>query len=181
MFKLDDMMKIINVYSRMLVISKNKSKSSQAVVKFTKKPVKKPPVPILRPLPMPQTLAPPNVRVGVQSQLTENTFRQYLVGFVQITPRDLPATLGKRLRYAIDTMNAAGRVVSTQYRLGGIVKAVSGDNVTMFNPSAKKTWTLKITQPKNKRLRLYFNVPNNRNATINALLAKIQSGHIKFK
>ena len=146
----------------MLTISKNKSKSSQAVVKFTRtKPVPKP-VPKLAPLPMPlpiPMIMPPTMvgGPGVQSRLTEATFRQYLVGFVQISPMNLPATIGKRIRYAIDTVDKTGRFVSTQYRLGGIVKALSGDNVTMFNPAARKTWTLKITQPPNKRLRLYFN------------------------
>jgi len=166
----------------MLTISKNKSKSSQAVVKFTMKPVPKT-VSRLAPVPMPPPLPlPPNsLGRGVQSNLTEATFRQYLVGFVQITPRDLPGTIGKRIRYAIDTVDKSGRVVSTQYRLGGIVKAISGDNVIMFNPSARKTWTLKITQPPTKRIRLYFNSPdsNNKNAAIHALLAKIQSGQIR--
>ena len=144
----------------MLTISKNKSKSSQAVVKFTRtKPVPKP-VPIRLPLPMPLPLPPPplNMGRGVQSQLTEATFRQYLVGFVQISPMNLPATIGKRIRYAIDTVDKSGRVVSTQFRLGGIVKAISGDNVMMFNPGAGKTWNLKISQPPNKRLRLYFKI-----------------------
>lgn len=166
----------------MLTISKNKSKSSQAVVKFTKKPtpVVKTTATFRPPLPLPPPPLP-NMGVGVQSTLTEATFRQYLVGFMQITPRDLPSTLGKRIRYAIDTVDKTGRVVSTQYRLGGIVKAVSGDNVTMFNPSARKTWTLKITQPPNKRLRLYFNASNNKNAAINALLANIRSGQLRLR
>jgi len=165
---------------KMLVISKNKSKSSQAVVKFTMKPVPKP-VSRLVPVPMPLPPPPNAMGRGVQSNLTEATFRQYLVGFVQITPRDLPGTIGKRIRYAIDTVDKSGRVVSTQYRLGGIVKAISGDNVIMFNPSARKTWTLKITQPPNKRIRLYFNSPNsnNKNAAVHALLAKIQSRQIR--
>ena len=144
----------------MLTISKNKSKSSQAVVKFTRtKPVPKS-VPIRLPLPMPLPLPPPplNMGRGVQSQLTEATFRQYLVGFVQISPMNLPATPGKRIRYAIDTVDKSGRVISTQFRLGGIVKAISGDNVLMFNPGAGKTWNLKITQPPNKRLRLYLKI-----------------------
>ena len=144
----------------MLTISKNKSKSSQAVVKFTRtKPVPKP-VPKLAPLPMPLPMPIQQNMMGgpgVQSRLTEATFRQYLVGFVQISPMNIPATIGKRIIYAIDTVDKTGRIVSTQYRLGGIVKALSGDNVTMFNPAARKTWTLKITQPPNKRLRLYFN------------------------
>lgn len=144
----------------MLTISKNKSKSSQAVVKFTRtKPVPKP-MPKLAPLPMPLPMSVPQNMVGgpgVQSRLTEATFRQYLAGFVQISPMNLPATIGKRIRYAIDTVDKTGRIVSTQYRLGGIVKTIVGDNVTMFNPAARKTWTLKISQPPNKRLRLYFN------------------------
>ena len=145
----------------MLVISKNKSKSSQAVVKFTRtKPAPKP-VPRLVPLPMPLPPPPPtplNFGSGVQKHLTEATFRQYLVGFVQISPMNLPAATGKRIRYAIDTVDKTGRVISTQFRLGGIVKAISGDNVMMFNPGAGATWTLKISQPPNKRLRLYLKI-----------------------
>ena len=138
----------------MLVISKNKSKSSQAVVKFTRtKPAPKP-----APIPMPLPMPPLNFGSGVQKQLTEATFRQYLVGFVQITPMNLPAAIGKRIRYAIDTIDKTGRVVSTKYRLGGIVKAISGDNVMMFNPGAGATWNLKISQPPNRRLRLYLKI-----------------------
>jgi hypothetical protein len=107
------------------------------------------------PLPMPPP-PPLNFGSGVQRQLTEATFRQYLAGFVQISPMNLPANIGKRIRYAIDTVDKEGRVVSTQYRLGGIVKTITGDNVMLFNPGARKTWNLKITQPPNKRLRLYF-------------------------
>jgi len=145
----------------MLVISKNKSKSSQAVVKFTRtKPAPKT-VPRLVPLPMPLPLPPPmplNFGSGVQKHLTEATFRQYLTGFVQISPMNLPAATGKRIRYAIDTVDKTGRIVSTQFRLGGIVKAISGDNVMLFNPGAGATWNLKISQPPNKRLRLYLKI-----------------------
>ena len=145
----------------MLVISKNKSKSSQAVVKFTRtKPAPKP-VPRLVPLPMPLPPPPPmplNFGSGVQKHLTEADFLRYLVGFVQISPMNLPAAIGKRIRYAIDTVDKTGRVISTQFRLGGIVKAISGDNVMMFNPGAGATWTLKISQPPNKRLRLYLKI-----------------------
>ena len=142
----------------MLVISKNKSKSSQAVVKFTR--TKPAPTPAPKPAPLPMPLPPPplNFGSGVQRQLTEATFRQYLAGFVQITPMNLPATIGKRIRYAIDTVDKTGRVVSTQYRLGGIVKTITGDNVMLFNPGARKTWNLKITQPVGKRLRLYLKI-----------------------
>ena len=144
----------------MLVISKNKSKSSQAVVKFTRtKPAPKPaPLPMPLPMPLPSQLPPLNMERGVQSQLTEATFRQYLVGFVQITPMNLSAATGKRIRYAIDTVDKTGRVVSTKYRLGGVVKAISGDNVMLFNPGARATWNLKITQPAGRRLRLYLKI-----------------------
>lgn len=147
----------------MLVISKNKSKSSQAVVKFTKKtkPVVSKPMQILLPLQMPLSHTPPlNTGRGVQSNLTEAIFRQYLVGFVEISPRYLPATIGKWIRYAIDMVDSTGRIVSTKYRLGGVVKALSGNNVLMFNPYSGKMWTLKTTQPSNKRLRLYLDSPN---------------------
>ena len=142
----------------MLTISKNPSKSSKAVVKFTSKN----PVPKSMHMPMSMHMPilaqiPPNMGRGVQNNLTEATFRQYLVGFYQILPRDLPAIIGKRLRYAIDSIDKSGRVISTQYRLGGIVKAVTFNTVVMFNPGARITWTLNLRQP-NKRIRLYSNV-----------------------
>ena len=140
----------------MLTISKNSSKSSKAVVKFTSK--KPAPKPAPKPMPMPiLAQIPPNMGRGVQNSLTEATFRQYLVGFYQILPKDLPAVIGKRLRYAIDSIDKSGRVISTQYRLGGIVKAVTFNTVVMFNPGARITWTLNLRQP-NKRIRLYSNV-----------------------
>ena len=140
----------------MLTISKNKSKSSQAVVKFTRtKPARKPAIiPMPLPMPMPQNMVGGQ---GIQSRLTEATFRQYLVGFVQISPVNLPATIGKRVRYAIDTV-VSGQIVSTKFRLGGIVKAISGDNVMLFNPGARATWNLKITQPAGRKLRLYLKI-----------------------
>jgi len=139
----------------MLTISKNSSKSSKAVVKFTSK--KPAPKPAPKPMPMPiLAQIPPNMGRGVQNSLTEATFRQYLVGFYQILPKDLPAVIGKRLRYAIDSIDKSGRVISTQYRLGGIVKAVTFNDIVMFNPGARITWTLNLRQP-NKRIRLYSN------------------------
>ena len=120
--------------------------------------------------------------VGIQNQLTETTFRQYLDGFVEISPRDLPTAPGSRLRYAIDTV-VGGRVVSTLYRLGGYVKSVSQDlgTVVLFNPYANKTWTLKINQP-GKRVRLYlFKRPSSdEGALVRALVNKIQNGQIQI-
>ena len=138
----------------MLAITKNRSKQSTASVKFTSKPkkTKKTVQVIQRPVYFPvaqQIQQTPPVSPGVQNQLTETTFRQYLSGFVGILPKDLPGTTGKRLRYAIDTVDANGRILSTQYRLGGWVKSVSPDlsSVILFNPYAKKSWTLRIPQP----------------------------------
>lgn len=133
----------------MLSISKNKSKMTTATVKFTRTSPKKRVVP----LPVIYTSVPAP-RAAVQKQLTENTFRQYLVGFEQINPSDLNFILGKKLRYAIDTIHNR-QVVKTDYRLGGIVISVSNSNLILSNPYAKKTWSVKIQQP-GKRLRFYY-------------------------
>jgi len=172
----------------MLTISKNKSKNSQAQVRIIKK-TKPAPAPqptrqfVPAPMAVPVTPMPPAPSGGIQKNLNETTFRQYLDGFVGILPKDLPATLGNRLRYAIDTVDSTGRIVSTQYRLGGWVKGVAPDlsNVILFNPYAKKSWTLKIPQPANKRLRLYFarRGTSDETATIRALVTKIQNGQVR--
>ncbi|AGE59229.1 hypothetical protein PBCVOR070422_808R [Paramecium bursaria Chlorella virus OR0704.2.2] len=171
----------------MLAITKNRSKQSTASVKFTSKPkkTKKTNQVIQRPVyfPAAQQIQPtPQVPPGVQNQLTETTFRQYLSGFVSILPKDLPGTTGKRLRYAIDTVDANGRILSTQYRLGGWVKSVSPDlsSVILFNPYAKKSWTLRIPQPANKRLRLYFagKGADGDSAVIRSLINKLQNGQL---
>ncbi|ABT16514.1 hypothetical protein ATCV1_Z380R [Acanthocystis turfacea chlorella virus 1] len=152
----------------MLSITKNKPKSSMATVKFTSVPKKTVPkkiaprpiavpqyVPQYVPAPLPQV---PQSAYGIQKNLTESAFRQYLRGYVQIITADLPKTVGNKIRYAIDTVDATGRVVSTQYRLGGFVKSVAPDmsSAILYNPYARKQWTLKIRQPANKRLRVYY-------------------------
>lgn len=139
----------------MLSITKNKSKRSTASVKFSSKP-KPPPVQAYIPVPL-QTYVPPSQSSqGVQSRLTESTFRTYLNGYVQITPIDLFRHVGNRVRYAIDTVYGE-RIVSTQYRLGGVVKYVSPDATfaTMYNPYLRKSWNVSLIVPRNKRLRLY--------------------------
>ena len=179
----------------MLTISKNRSKNSQAVVKITKtkpKPTSAP-AKLVRAPPQssPVTSRPPSVPSntpklsnGVQKNLNESSFRQYLDGFVGILPKDLPKTTGGRLRYAIDTVNPNGQVISTEYRLGGWVKYVNPDlsSVTMFNPFAKKSWTLKIPQPPNKRLRLYFfqKGTSDETAVVRALITKLENGSIRL-
>ena len=174
----------------MLSISKDRSKNSQAIVKIVKKP--KPtsaPAKLLRApartVPFQQVPVQQNrVAQGVQKNLNEATFRTYLDGFVGILPKDLPKTAGGRLRYVIDTVNQNGQIISSQYRLGGWVKSVSPDlsTVTMFNPFAKKSWTLKIPQPANKRLRLYFfqKGTSDETATIRALINKLESGQLRL-
>ena len=172
----------------MLSITKNSSKNSRASVTFVRPPRRpappQPQVPVPNPqvpLPGPQQTRPG----GIQKNLTETTFRQYLDGFVGILPKDLPATVGNRLRYAIDTVDASGRVLSTQYRLGGWVRSVAPDlsRVALFNPYAKKSWTLTIPQPKNKRLRLYFarRGTSDETATIRALISKIREGRLQLR
>lgn len=140
----------------MLSISKNKSKMTTATVKFTKTLPKtrvSPPL-VIQQTAVPRIISQVQPLPGIQKQLTENTFRQYLVKFEQINPSDLNFTLGKKLRYAIDTIHKQ-QVVKTDYRLGGIVISVSNSNVVLSNPYAKKTWSVKIQQP-GKRLRFYY-------------------------
>ncbi|AGE54353.1 hypothetical protein FK949_gp270 [Paramecium bursaria Chlorella virus NYs1] len=179
----------------MLSISKDRSKNSQAIVKIIKNKSKSAPamIPIRQSTsqppsqPQPQSqrsVTPPSRANGVQKNLTETSFRQYLDGFVGILPKDLPKTVGGRLRYAIDTMNQSGQIISTEYRLGGWVKFVSPDlsTVTMFNPFARKSWTLKIPQPSNKRLRLYYfsRGTSDETAVVRTLISKLENGSIRL-
>jgi hypothetical protein len=171
-------------------ITKNRSKQSTASVKFTSKP--KPNAPLQAPIhTVPSRQIPrvplsmiPAKRTSIQNQLTEATFRQYLDGFIGILPKDLPSTMGNRIRYAIDTIDVHGRTVSTQYRLGGWVKSVSPNlsYIILFNPFAKKTWTLRISQPPNKRLRLYFSRrgTSDETAAIRSLATKLQNGQLQI-
>jgi hypothetical protein len=160
-----------------------------ASVKFSSRPKSAPPilyapvnVPVIPRASLPQIRTPPTS--GIQSQLTEATFRQYLDGFVGILPKDLPSTTGNRLRYAIDTVDTNGRTLSTQFRLGGWVKSVASDlsSVVLFNPFARKTWTLRIPQPPNKRLRLYFarRGTSDETAAIRSLVSKLQNGQLQL-
>lgn len=177
----------------MLSITKDKSKQSTASVKFTSKTKKNKQQPrsFLVSQPVPRQVYIPVAhphqqqnQPGIQSQLTETTFRQYLNGFVGILPKDLPSTTGNRLRYAIDTVDASGRILATQYRLGGWVKSVSPDlsSVVLFNPYARKSWTLRIPQPANKRLRLYYarRGATDETATIRAIIQKLQNGQLQL-
>jgi hypothetical protein len=175
----------------MLSITKNKSKNSHASVTFVRPPTRQSPqtrpsqpqsVPQQPQLPSPRPQRQP--AGGIQRNLTESTFRQYLDGFVGILPKDLPTTIGNRLRYAIDTVDASGNVVSTQYRLGGWVRSVSPDlsRVALFNPYVKKSWTLTVPQPPNKRLRLYFarRGTSDETAMIRALISQVQDGRLRI-
>lgn len=141
----------------MLSVTKNKSKSSMATVKFftTRRVVpRQVPIVIPRPIIIPQQI--PN-NGGVQKNLTEVTFRRYLTGYQEILPMNLPMIIGKRIRYAIDTFDSARRIIKTDYRLGGVVRFVSPDlsYATLFNPVLNKSWNLNIRQPAGKRLRIY--------------------------
>ena len=135
-----------------------------------------------KPTPTVQQPVNPIGNVGIQNQLNETTFRQYLDGFVEITRADLPITPGGRLRYALDSISG-GRVVSTLYRLGGFVKSVSPDlsSVTLFNPFVNKSWTFKTVQP-GKRVRLYFfkRPTSDEGAAMRALVNKLQNGQVRL-
>jgi len=113
------------------------------------------PVVIPRPVIIPQPV--PN-NGGVQKNLTEVTFKQYLLGYQEISPIHMQSTVGKRIRYAIDTFDSARRIIKTDYRLGGVVRFVSPDlsYATLFNPVLNKSWNLSIRQPAGKRLRIYY-------------------------
>lgn len=125
---------------------------------------------------------PENVR-GVQSRLTETTFSQYLDGFQEIQARDLLGLRGGRIRYVIDAVDARGRVVSSQYRLGGWLSKVDPGlrYFQLFNPYAKKRWSVQL-QNNGQRLRLYYmaTATSDETALMRELLTKLENGEIRI-
>lgn len=122
--------------------------------------------------------------MGVQDSLTEATFAPYLKGFALVTPDDLLAARGGRVRYAIDALDGAGRVTGTQYRLGGYLKAVDPGlrYLRLFNPYARASWSVQLATP-NTRVRLYYMAPGTADeiATMRQLLSKLEAGEIVIK
>ncbi len=120
---------------------------------------------------------------SVQSKLNESTFAQYLDGFQEIQPADLVGARG-RVRYAIDAVGSNGRILSTQYRLGGWLAAVD-PNLKYFqllNPYAKKKWSVQLRRKPGERIRLYYMATptSDETALMRDLLTKLENGTIRI-
>jgi hypothetical protein len=131
----------------------------------------------------PTAVANSNATASVQSKLNETTFAQYLDGFQEIQPADLVGARG-RVRYAIDTIGANGRITSTQYRLGGWLASVE-PNLKFFqllNPYAKKKWSVQLRRKPGERIRLYYMAAptSDETALMRDLLTKLENGTIRI-
>ena len=133
----------------------------------------------------------------LQSQLTEETFAEYCLGYEEITPVDLfKVSLGGRLRYITEDLNDQGDVIETKYRLGGILIAIDKDlrYCTLKNPYItptanpkkgqfnKRTWSLQLRSP-NTHVRLFYLAPasNDEVVAFRNLLREIDEGKIELK
>jgi hypothetical protein len=134
----------------------------------------------------------PRPGTGVQSTLTEDTFQKnYLEGYTQIVPQDLLESKGGHVRYAVDTVRN-GRIVSTQYRLGGILTTVDPQlrYLRLYNPYVRYTgatragfsWSVQLNRPYNERIRLWYMPPSSRDEIImfRKLLQQLENGDIKI-
>ena len=123
-----------------------------------------------------------NRRGSVQSKLNETTFSQYLDGFQEIQATDLPNAKG-RIRYVIDAVDGRGRIVSSQFRLGGWLSGVDPQlrYFQLFNPFAKKRWSVQLRKP-GQRVRLYYmaNATSDETALMRELLTKLENGNIRI-
>ena len=127
-----------------------------------------------------------------QSTLNESTFATYLEGYAPIVPQDLLDARGGRVRYAIDTPDAAGNVVETKYRLGGILTFTDPRLrfCRVFNPSAPNRygnhpgmgWSVQLRKPRGERIRLWYMPPGSKDeiAMFRKLLQRLESGEIKI-
>jgi len=129
---------------------------------------------------------------SVQSQLTEETFRdKYLEGYTQIVPQDLLEAKGGKVRYAVDTIRG-GKVVSTQFRLGGILTIVDPGMryIRLLNPYATGPnsshqgvgWSVQLERPPGERLRLWYTPPASKDEVVmfRKLLQQLENGEIKI-
>lgn len=129
---------------------------------------------------------------GVQAQLTETTFQQRLEGYSQIVPQDLIDAKGGKIRYAIDTLGPSGQVVSTVYRLGGMLTSVDPQMryIRLLNPYSQQpnserrgvTWSVQLEPPPGKRLRLWYMPPASRDEVIlfRKLLQQLEDGEVRI-
>lgn len=126
----------------------------------------------------------PNNRPGVQRTLTEDRFREYCEGYNRIVPADLLEARGGQVRYAVDTINAAGQVVRTKYRLGGTLTKVDPGLrfFRLLNPYARRAWSVQLQRPPNERLRLWHMPPATRDETImfRKLLQQLERNEIQI-
>ena len=133
-----------------------------------------------------------NGRPSIQSQLTEDTFREYLEGYGPVAPDALFECKGGLIRYAIDTVDAAGRVVATQYRLGGILVNVDKRlrYIRLLNPYATHansqrvgtSWSVQLWRPAAERLRLWYMPPGSRDEIVvfRKMLQQMENGELKI-
>lgn len=121
----------------------------------------------------------------LQSRLTEETFARYLEGFAPAVPHDLLDSRGGQVRYAIDTIDAAGSVISTLYRLGGTLTTVDPElrYFRLLNPYARRSWSVQLCRRNpRERVRLWYMPRATRDEIImfRKLLAQLEAGQIRI-
>lgn len=129
---------------------------------------------------------------SLQDSLTESTFQQYLEGYSQVVPQDLLEARGGKIRYALDTIGPGGRVLSTKYRLGGLLTQVDPRLrfIQLYNPYATGAksmrrgifWVVRMDPPANERLRLWYMPPSTKDEIImfRKLLQQLENNEIKI-
>jgi hypothetical protein len=123
---------------------------------------------------------------SVHATLTEDTFQsKYLQGYAPVVPADLLEARGGQVRYAIDTVDAAGNVVSTAFRLGGTLTFVDSQlrYVRLLNPTARRGWSVQLERPRGERLRLWYMPPGTRDEIImfRKLLQQLENNEIEIR
>jgi hypothetical protein len=120
---------------------------------------------------------------SIQSRLTEDTFANFLHGFVEVAASDLLDARGGRVRYVIETVDDRGRVRERQYRLGGWLTRVDPTlrYLRLVNPYAKRSWSVQLAPP-GKRVRLYYMAPGTSDeiSTLRNLLTQLENGEIRI-
>lgn len=126
----------------------------------------------------------PPAGAGIQSRLTEATFRNYLEGYSAVHPAELLEARGGQVRYAVDTLDAVGNVVSTVYRLGGTLTKVDNELrfIRLLNPYARRGWSVQLERPRGERLRLWYMPPGTKDEIImfRKLLAQLENNEIRI-
>lgn len=133
----------------------------------------------------------------LQSKLDDESFMEYCDGYEEIQPVDLyRVSLGGRIRYITYELDAAGEVVNTKYRLGGILIKVDVDlrYITLKNPRIdprtpakkgefnKRSWSVQLKTP-DTRVRLFYLAPasNEEVVAFRNLLADIEDGKLELR